>query len=63
MEQCSRLLDYNNLQIERCHLDVVKDADNGTVTFMRFLITENGEKGDITARFPQLEKDAKRLKW
>lgn len=66
LEQSLRLMPLYGLSVLRCHLDVVDDPGNGSVTLLRMLVLpepEDAARWADPAAWQPVMHDVKRLKW
>ncbi len=66
LTQVLRLLQLHNMSIRRCHMDMVDDGENGTVTLLRILVIPPSDQSDQWA-YPEawesINQALPRLKW
>ncbi len=66
LTQVLRLLQPHNMSIRRCHMDMVQDPGNGTVTLLRILIIPPSDQADYWSTpeaWEMIEQALPRLKW
>ena len=63
LEQTSHLLFLHNFDVERAHLDVVSDSDNGHITLLRLLVTPAQGTHPEESVYTILRRELKRSKW
>ncbi len=66
LTQVLRLLEPHNMSIRRCHMDMVEDPGNGTVTLLRILVippSDQAEHWSNPGAWESIEQSLPRLKW
>jgi len=63
LEQTARLLYLHNFDVQRAHLDIVSDTDNGMVTLLRMLVQPMHDVVVNEATLLLLKRELKRSKW
>jgi len=63
LEHATRLLYLHQLDVQRCHLDVVKDEDNGNVSLLRILVSPMSDSTPSDETLNILKRQMKRTKW